>query len=100
MNWNTLEINIGNVEQGKTYPIKYEYFGSKKIINVRVSCGCSKPDYNEKEKILTVNYTPKDVPYHLKDLGKYQPTQTYVVVYEDDTTEELKLTATVYLKLI
>jgi hypothetical protein len=95
--WNNTKIELEIVE---TNPIKavFEYAGDKKVKEVKKSCSCTSSTWIEPTKLqLTANTTlVKDVvPKRLYEQGKdfYEKVLTAEVVYEDNTSEMLKVEA-------
>lgn len=98
-NWKSNSKNIGNVTTGQRQIIKfYAVRELPEISSLSSSCGCSKPNYDKKTKILNVSYNPGSIPKHLKAQGWYNTTKTITIVYKDGTRDILKFSAKVNKK--
>lgn len=96
--WKSSFIDLGTIVQKNTVTVGFEALRDLEIESVQASCGCSKPLYDSKNRRVLVNYTPFEVPIHLRYQGYYNPTQTITVYYKDGTTDSLSFTAKVVIK--
>jgi len=60
------------------------------------SCGCSVPTYSKEKRELSVEYTPKVIPQHLKSQGWYRSTKSITVTYTNGTKDVLSFTSKIY----
>lgn len=98
-NWKTNKKNVGTVTVGQRQIIKF--YANKelpKIVNLSSSCGCSKPNYDKKTKVLNVSYNPGSIPKHLKSQGWYNTTKTITITFVDGTKDVLSFSARVNKK--
>jgi len=104
INWERTDKELGNVFENTSHEIIFKMKGDKAIAKnaigaykITTSCGCSDAVWNEKSKVLKVNYNAGEIPVHLSSQGQKAMTTTkYVTItYSDDTTEKLSFTATI-----
>jgi hypothetical protein len=99
MNWNTEEMNIGNV---KAKTIKdFSFYAENRpqgfmINKIEVSCGCTTPVFNSVTGELKVSYKPGNIPRQVHaDIMK---TRKKIKVYTSEGIFNLSFTATVTKK--
>ena len=76
------------VKEYTTHLFSYTFFGEKNIKSVKGSCSCFTPTF--KGNIVAVKYVVKDIPYHLRQFGKYIDGKSIIVTFEDGSTDILK----------
>ena len=91
-NWNTTNINFGNIKVGTRLNINFQ--GTEnlpKIKTIRPSCGCTSAQFDNDKKLLSVKYTAGDIPQHLliEGIHEYKTSKRILVIYEDGTDETL-----------
>ena len=96
--WKSSFIDLGTIVQKTTVTVGFEALRDLDIQDVQASCGCSKPLYDNKNRRILVNYTPSEVPVHLRHQGYYNASQTITVYYKDGTKDSLNFTAKVIKK--
>ena len=96
--WKSSFIDLGTIVQKTTVTVGFEALRDLDIQDVQASCGCSKPSYDSKNRRILVNYTPSEVPVHLRHQGYYNASQTITVYYKDGTKDSLNFTAKVIKK--
>ena len=96
--WKSSFIDLGTIVQKTTVTVGFEALRDLDIQDVQASCGCSKPLYDSKNRRILVNYTPSEVPVHLRHQGYYNASQTITVYYKDGTKDSLNFTAKVIKK--
>lgn len=101
--WKQTTVNIGRVKAGVPLTITFEYEGEITMAkngwgkpDIQVTCGCTSAVFNPSTKVLSVKYTPKSIPKHMKEEGKkeYPTRKTVMVKYFDETTEKKSVTLT------
>jgi hypothetical protein len=101
MNWEHTIIELGTLRVNHVTKLIYRYLGATpeliKISNVKVSCGCSVPEWNPETKELKIIYTPNPVPTHLIQQGKnsYHSSKYILVDYGNGVIDKLIFNATV-----
>lgn len=80
--WDKTEVNLGYVQPGRTYKVKFLKIGNKKIMKTLTSCGCTTAQISN--KILEVTFKPGKA-------NKYNKIVT--VLYADNTKEFLRIKA-------
>ncbi len=97
--WKTKSKNLGNLTVGRKQIIKfYAEEELQEIISLSSSCGCSKPNYDKKTRILNVAYKPKSIPQQRKHLGFYKTTKSITIKYKDGSTDILSFSAIINKK--
>lgn len=86
MNWNKTIHDFGIVSKGSTHIAEFEYLGTKPIKEVELTCNCT--GFKLTGNCLQVKWNIKPNP-----TASYQSTKTLLIIYEDDTLDELTLTA-------
>lgn len=86
--WEKTSISLGTVQQKKKNYIEIKWLGEEQpiIYQMKSSCGCTAPKYDEKTKTLKVTYTPGAVPKHKQAEGQYFSRQQ-VKIWEKEQEE-------------
>jgi hypothetical protein len=74
-------IDLGIVRVGGTITLEFPYENISRITDMESSCGCGIPSNIATKNKVTVDYTPKPVPGHLKRKGQYSTTKMIKVNY-------------------
>ena len=82
--WNQTEVNKEAI-QGETISATFTYFGNKQIKRVTPSCACV--SVQVKKNHITAKWLTKKKP------SSYNSTKYLVVVFDDDSIDELKIHA-------
>lgn len=95
-NWEKQNINLGKVRVGVRQKIIFQKLAKEPVIvDLKASCGCSKPNYVKSKNQVIVLYKPQEIPIHLKVQGTYSTTKTVTVTYEDGSKEVLTFKGTI-----
>ncbi len=70
--WDKLDVQLGRVPVGEAISLEFNYEGKEDFISASSSCGCTKPEWDDKDKVLKAVYVPKPVPSHLISNGKLE----------------------------
>ena len=94
--WNTTEQYIGIVKPGDTVNKEFYYYGTKKILTVEPSCGCTST--KTRGNVIAAKFKADPIPKILKDRGEnsYTVNKHVKVRFEDDSEVKLFLKGTVH----
>jgi len=95
MNWDKTKVDLGEVKQGKRSVIEFRAIRELDIEQLSSSCGCSKPDYDKKNRVLRVYYNAGEVPYHRRKDGFYITEKSIDVRYRDGGMDKLSFSVKV-----
>lgn len=88
--WDKTVFDFGKVKPKTKINAEFTYGGTKKIKEIKASCGCTLVDYKKGSNICKLEYTAADISNHLKREGHNEQTITKsVTVKYDDNTEEM-----------
>ena len=76
--WEREEIDLGNIEVGRSYRVKFRSRGKLDIRDIKSSCGCAEAYYSSDAGELVIDYVPQDHSL-LEERGMYF-AQKYIVV--------------------
>ena len=82
--------NLGVLTVGKETSVVFKYSDKVKLLKQITSpCDCTKVYNDNGAKEITVKYTPKVIPVHLKHQGFYTTIKLFTVIFglEDDTEQ-------------
>lgn len=95
------EIDAGHLKVGREVTLEYPYEDIRLVTRITSPCDCTDVKNDWKNNKVVVKYKPKDVPEHLKAIGKYSYSVNKVieVAYTNtsgqDCTQKLILKATI-----
>lgn len=91
------EVKLGVIKAKTPLTIEFPYEGIKVITQTTSPCDCAVPKNIPEQKKMTVKYTPKPVPVHLKQEGKksYATEKQIFVYYIADNGEQRSQTLTI-----
>lgn len=99
IDWNRVTLDFGTVAPGSKQDYSFTYIGTKKIKEVKSSCGCTSAVVNKEAKTPKVEGTytlPTDYSYASNDIT---PTSKVVTVsFEDNSISTLTLSCKVNRK--
>lgn len=81
--WNRKSANLGTLKPGQTAKATFTFDGDIELIplevgrgyDIETSCGCTGAHWNPNTKTMTLTYSAKDIPIHLRGVGKYNTSQ-------------------------
>lgn len=78
--FNPTEIELGTLKIGKEEEFHFKY-DNEVILVTRITspCGCTRVTNDIPNKEIVVNYKPKDIPIHLKQIGQYWYNSMYII---------------------
>jgi|GEM_PF-2762993 len=90
MSWINKDIETEDLKVGVKTTITFKTTTElPQIKTLSSSCGCSVPTYSKEKRELSVAFTPKAVPQHLKTQGWYNSRKSISVGYMDGTKDVL-----------
>lgn len=94
--WNTTEQYIGMVRAGDTVSKEFFYYGTKRILTIEPSCGCTST--KTRGNVVVAKFKADPVPKILKDRGEsqYSVNKNVKVTFDDGSDIKLYLKGTVY----
>ena len=98
MKWESKHIDLGVVRTNKKVTINFYANEYLDIVNMTVSCGCTKPKYISEERRLEVIYNPGSVPIHLRHTEKFSTNKSITVWYGNGTKDVLSFSALIVSK--
>jgi len=88
--WDRTTADIGTVEAGKPYEVRFHYAGPKKITKVSVGCGsCTQAVWDKKNKDIVAIYTPSVGPK-----SGTKVTKKVTATFEDGVFQNLEIVST------
>jgi hypothetical protein len=91
--WKNPTVNLGVIKAGFPKKVIFQALDTIPVISiVSPYCGCTTTDFDKVKKELVVTYNNSSIPNQVQ--GAQSIKKRISIIYEDDSTETLIITAT------
>ena len=92
MKFNTLVIDLGKLNESKSYSAFFSYTGEPVHLVLSSSCGCTNVTWDKENHAVKFTVNTGKIPHHLQDVGKYNLNKTITVIETENAQQRYVLT--------